>query len=144
MNLTSAVQIIDQQMELSVTSSIHGHDHGEGNNETMSGKGRGRNRSISEALEESTRLAKMMLHPYSKIVFYIPCTIELRTYDAMRTQPRFNTLRKMTLINGGHARQNDINEVHMAHGVTQRNDTRHHGIIGFKVSVAHMAHPHQI
>ena len=30
-NLTSAVQIIDHQMELSVTSSIHGHDHGEGN-----------------------------------------------------------------------------------------------------------------
>ena len=30
-NLTSAVQRIDHQMELSVTSSIHEHDHGEGN-----------------------------------------------------------------------------------------------------------------
>ena len=30
-NLTSAVQIIDHQMELSVPSSIHRHDHGEGN-----------------------------------------------------------------------------------------------------------------
>ena len=64
------------------------------------------------------RLLKTMWHPYSKNRFYIPCTFELRTYDAMRTQPRFNTLRKMTLIHGGHARQNDINEVHiyMAHG----------------------------
>ena len=88
------------------------------------------------------RLSKTMWHPYSKNQFYIPCTFELRTYDAMRTQPRFNTLRKMTLIHGGHARQNDINEVHMAHGGTQRNDTRHHGIIGFNRSVAHMAHPH--
>ena len=37
------------------------------------------------------RLSKTMLHPYSKNRFYIPCTFELRTYDAMRTQPRFNT-----------------------------------------------------
>ena len=29
------------------------------------------------------RLSKMMLHPYSKNRFYIPCTFELRTYDAM-------------------------------------------------------------
>ena len=28
-NLTSAVQMIDHQTELSLTSSIHGHDHGE-------------------------------------------------------------------------------------------------------------------
>ena len=27
----------------------------------------------------------MMLHPYSKNRFYIPCTLELRTYDAMLT-----------------------------------------------------------
>ena len=39
-------------------------------------------------------------------------------------------------------RHNDINEVHMAHGGTQRNDTRHNSIIGFNISVAHMAHPH--
>ena len=90
------------------------------------------------------QLAKTMWHPYSKNRFHILCTFELRTYDAMRTQPRFNTLRKMTLIHGGHARQNDINEVHiyMAHGGTRINDTRHHGIIGFNISVAHMAHPH--
>ena len=113
-----------------------------GTNETMSGKGRGRNRSISEALEYSMRLSKTTLHSYPKNQFYIPCTFELRTYDAMRAQPRFNTVRKMRLIHGGHARQNDIHEVHMAHGVTQRNDTRHHGIIGFNISVAHMAHPH--
>ena len=31
------------------------------------------------------RLSKTMLHPYSKIRFYIPCTFELRTYDAMLT-----------------------------------------------------------
>ena len=31
------------------------------------------------------RLSKMMLHPYSKNRFYIPCTFELRTYDAMLT-----------------------------------------------------------
>ena len=86
------------------------------------------------------RLSKTMVHPYAKIGFNIPCTIKLRTYDAMRTQPRFNTLRKMTLIHGGHARQNDINDVLITHGVTQRNDTRHHGIIGFNVSVARMAH----
>ena len=113
-----------------------------GTNETMSGKGRGRNRSISEALEKSMQLSKTMLHPYSKNRFYIPCTLELRTYDAMRTQPRFTTLRKMTLILGAHARQNDINDVHMAHGGTQGNDTRQNGIIGFSISVAHMAHPH--
>ena len=88
------------------------------------------------------RLSKTMLHPYSKNRFYIPCTIELRTYDTMQTQPLFNTLRKMTLIHGGHARQNDINEVHMAHHGTQRNDSPHHGVIGVNVSVAHMAHPH--
>ena len=88
------------------------------------------------------RLSKTMLHPYSKNRFYVPCTIELRTYDAMYTQPRFNTLRKMTLIHGRHARQNNINDIHMVHGKTQRNDTLHNGIIGFNVSVAHMAHPH--
>ena len=87
-------------------------------------------------------LSKTMLDPYSKNRFYIPCSFELRTYDAMRTQPQFNTLRKMTLIHGGHARQNDIHEVHMAHGGTPRNDARHNGIIGFNISVAHMAHPH--
>ena len=31
------------------------------------------------------RLSKTMLHPYSKNRFYIPCTFELRTYDAMLT-----------------------------------------------------------
>ena len=31
------------------------------------------------------RLSKTMLHPYSKNRLYIPCTFELRTYDAMRT-----------------------------------------------------------
>ena len=31
------------------------------------------------------RLSKTMLHPYSKNRFYIPCTIELPTYDAMLT-----------------------------------------------------------
>ena len=31
------------------------------------------------------RLSKTMLHPYSKKGFYIPCTFELRTYDAMLT-----------------------------------------------------------
>ena len=51
----------------------------------MSGKGRGQTRSISEALEWSMRLSKMMLHPYPKNRFYIPCTFELRTYDAMLT-----------------------------------------------------------
>ena len=111
-------------------------------NERMSGKGRGRIRSISEALEKSMQLSKTMLRPYSKTRFFIPCTFELRTYDAMRTQGWFNKLRKITLIHGGHARQNDINEVHMAHGGRQRNDTRHHGIMGFNISVAHMAHPH--
>ena len=113
-----------------------------GTNETMSGKGRGRNRSISEAMEKSMRLSKTMLHPYSKNRFYVPCTFKLRTYDAMGTQPRFNTLRNMTLIHGGHARQNDINDVHMSHGGRQRNDTRQIGIIRSNVSVAHMAHPH--
>ena len=88
------------------------------------------------------RLSKTMLHPYSMNRFYIPCTFELRTYDAMGTQPRFNTLRKMTLIQGGPAQQNDINDVHMAHGGRLRNDTRQIGSIGFNVSVAHMAHPH--
>ena len=29
------------------------------------------------------RLSKTMLHPYSKNQFYIPCTFELRTCDAM-------------------------------------------------------------
>ena len=56
-----------------------------GTNVTMSGKGRGRNRSISEALEWSMQLSKTMLHPYSKNRFYIPCTLEVRTYDAMLT-----------------------------------------------------------
>ena len=88
------------------------------------------------------QLSKTMLHPYSKNRFCIPCTFELRTYDAVRTQPQFNTLRKMTSIHGGHARQNDINDFHMAHGGTQKNDTRHNGIIGFNMSAAHMAHPH--
>ena len=82
------------------------------------------------------RLSKMMLHPYSKNRFSIPCTLKLRTYDAMRAQPRLKTLRKMTLIHGGHARQNDINVVHMAHGGTHRIDTRRKGIIGFNMSVA--------
>ena len=31
------------------------------------------------------RLSKTMLHPYSKNRFYMPCTFELRTYDAMLT-----------------------------------------------------------
>ena len=31
------------------------------------------------------RLSKTMLHPYSKNRFYVPCTFELRTYDAMLT-----------------------------------------------------------
>ena len=31
------------------------------------------------------RLSKTVLHPYSKNRFYIPCTLELRTYDAMLT-----------------------------------------------------------
>ena len=31
------------------------------------------------------RLSKTMLQPYSKNRFYIPCTFELRTYDAMLT-----------------------------------------------------------
>ena len=31
------------------------------------------------------RLSKTMLHPYPKNRFYIPCTFELRTYDAMLT-----------------------------------------------------------
>ena len=90
------------------------------------------------------QLSKTILHPYPKNGSYVPCTIELRTrtYDTMRTQPPFNTFRKMTLIHGGHARQNDINDVHMVHGKTQGNDTPHNGIMGFNISVAHMAHPH--
>ena len=56
-----------------------------GTNGTMSGKGRERNRSISEALEWSMGLSKTMLHPYPKNRFYMPCTFELRTYDAMLT-----------------------------------------------------------
>ena len=113
-----------------------------GTNKTMSGKGRGRNISISECLEKNMRLSKTMLHPYSKNRSYVPCKIDLRTYDTMRTQPRFNTLRKMTLTHGGYTRQNNINDVHMVHGKTQRYDTRHNGIIGFNTGVAHMAHPH--
>ena len=31
------------------------------------------------------QLSKTMLHPYSKNRFYIPCTFELPTYDAMLT-----------------------------------------------------------
>ena len=31
------------------------------------------------------RLLKTILHPYCKNRFYIPCTFELRTYDAMLT-----------------------------------------------------------
>ena len=31
------------------------------------------------------RLSKTMLHPYSKNRFYVPCTFEPRTYDAMLT-----------------------------------------------------------
>ena len=31
------------------------------------------------------RFWKMMLRPYSKNQFYIPCTFQLRTYDAMLT-----------------------------------------------------------
>ena len=31
------------------------------------------------------QLLKTMLHPYSKNRFYIPCTFELRTSDAMLT-----------------------------------------------------------
>ena len=31
------------------------------------------------------RLSKMMLHPYTKNRFSIPCTFELRTCDAMLT-----------------------------------------------------------
>ena len=42
------------------------------------------------------RLSKTVLHPYSKNRFYIPCTLELRTYDAMLT----------TLIH--HIKENDI------------------------------------
>ena len=53
-----------------------------------------------------------------------------------------NLLRKMTLIHGGHARENGISDVHMAHDGTQRNDTQHNGIIGFNIKVAHMAHPY--
>ena len=51
MNLTSAVQKNDHQMELSVTSQYMDMIMEKGTNETMSGKGRGRNRSIIEALE---------------------------------------------------------------------------------------------
>ena len=112
-----------------------------GTNETMSGKGRGRNRSISEALEKSMRLSKTMLHPYSKNQFYIPCTFELRTYDAM-LRTSIHHIRENDIDSRGHARQNDINEVHMARGTTQRNDARHHGIIRLNISVVHMAHPH--
>ena len=31
------------------------------------------------------QLSKTMLHPYSRNRFYIPCTFELRTYEAMLT-----------------------------------------------------------
>ena len=71
-----------------------------GTSKTMSAKGRGRKRSIREALEKNMPLSKTMLHPYSKNGFYVPCTIKLRTYDTMQTQPSFNTLRKMTLTHG--------------------------------------------
>ena len=45
------------------------------------------------------RFSKMMLHPYSKNQFYIPCTLELGTYDTMLT----------TLIH--HIEENDIEVV---------------------------------
>ena len=110
-----------------------------GTNETMSGKVRGRNRYISEPLESSMRLWKMMLHPYSKNRFYIPCTFELRTYDAMLT----------TSIQ--HIEEDDIEVMrdkmtsmrsiwHMAEH--KRIDTRHNGIIGSNIRLAHVAHPH--
>ena len=87
------------------------------------------------------QFSKTMLHPYSKNQFYIPCTFELRTYDTMLTTS-IHHIKENDIDSRGHARQNDINEVQMAHGGTQRNDTRHHGIIGFNISVVHMAHPH--
>ena len=87
------------------------------------------------------RLSKTMLHPYSRNQFYIPCTFKLRTYDAMLTI-WIHQFKENDIDSRGHARHNDINEVHMAHGGTQRNDTRHNGIIGFNISVVHMAHPH--
>ena len=37
-----------------------------GTNETMSGKERGRNTSTREALKESMRLSRTIMHPYSK------------------------------------------------------------------------------
>ena len=50
------------------------------------------------------QLSKKMLHPYSKHRSYVPCKFELcvhlQTYDAMRTQRQFITLRKMTLTHG--------------------------------------------
>ena len=67
---------------------------------TMVNERRGRNKSMSEALECNMQLSKTMLHPYSQNRFYVPCTIELRTHDIMRTQAPFNTLRKMTLTHG--------------------------------------------
>ena len=87
------------------------------------------------------RLSKTMLHPYPKNRFYIPCTFELRTYDAMLTTWIHHS-KEHDIDSRGYGRQDDFNEVHVTHGGTQRNDTRHHGIIGFNISVAHMAHPH--
>ena len=57
------------------------------------------------------RLSKTMLHPYSKNPFYIPCTFELRTYDAMLT----------TSIH--HTEENDI-EV-MRHKITSLTSIGH-------------------
>ena len=87
------------------------------------------------------RLSRTMLHPYSGNRFCIPCTFELRTYDAMPTTS-IRHIKENDIDSRGHARQNEINEVHMAHGGTQRNDTRYHGVIGFNISLVHMAHPH--
>ena len=67
------------------------------------------------------RLSKIMLHPYSKHRFYIPCTFELRTYDALPTASIHHIEENDIEV----TRQNDINEVHMPHGRTQRNDTPH-------------------
>ena len=69
------------------------------------------------------QLSKTMLHPYSKNRLYMPCTFELRTYDAMLT----------TSIH--HIEENDIEVMrdkmtsmrsiwHMAPRA-QRNDTPH-------------------
>ena len=85
------------------------------------------------------RLSKMMLHPHSENRFYIPCTFELRTYDAMLTNSIHHIQESDMQVMRD---KRNIFEVHMAHGGAQRNDTGHNGIIGFNISVDHMANPH--